>query len=359
KVSSATGNNPPDAIATSDINSGIAPLAVNFTGSNSTDDVGIESYEWMVNDSIVSTVPDFEYTFVEADNYSVVLTVTDADGLTDTARLTINASSPDGNTAPNAVATANISQGPAPLEVTFTGSNSTDDQGIVNYEWQVDGETVSSEANFVYVFEEAGNYLVTLIVTDAQGLSNSANLNITVTSADGNEPPKAIIAASEVTGNAPLEVMFTGSNSTDDDSITTYQWMIDGNVISEDPDFTYTFNEEGNYEITLTVTDAQGLTDSETIGIQINQNGPLSIMVYPNPATTQVTIQMENAPAKVETVTLVDARGRIIHTYNPPQDQKETIYNVQLPILAAGMYVIIIDDAAGNEYIERLIIKNY
>jgi len=359
KVRSATGNNPPDAVATADVTSGKAPLAVAFTGSNSSDDVDIVNYLWTVNDSIVSREADFNYTFDNAQNYNVKLTVADAEGLTDTATLRIIASSPDGNTAPNAIAAANILKGAMPLEVTFTGSNSTDDQGIASYEWQIDGATVSTQANFVYTFEQAGNYDVTLIVTDAQGLSDTATVTITVASADGNEPPKAVIVTSEVSGNTPLEVAFTGSNSTDDAGIVSYEWILNGNVISENPDFTYTFNEEGSYEVSLTVTDAQGLTDKKTVIIKVGQDGPLSIIVYPNPATTAITIQMENAPAKAKTVTIVDARGRIIHTYAPPQDQEETIYKVQLPILAAGMYIIVIDDTEGHEYIERLIIKNH
>lgn len=359
KVSSATGNNPPDAIASADVTSGISPLAVAFMGSNSADDVGIVSYVWTVNDSIVSEQADFNYTFENAQNYNVELTVVDTEGLTDTATLRIIASSPDGNTAPNAVATANILKGTIPLEVTFTGGNSTDDQNIVGYEWQIDGVTVSSQANFVHLFEEAGNYDVTLTVTDAQGLSDTAAITITVRSADGNEPPKAVIVTSEVSGNIPLDVTFTGSNSTDDVGVVLYEWMLNGKVISENPDFTYTFNEEGLYEVSLTVTDAQGLTDTETVIIKVAQDGPLTIIIYPNPATTAITIQMKNAPEKVKMVTIVDARGRIIHTYKPPQDQEETIYNIQLPILAAGMYIIVIDDAADKEYIERLIIKNH
>ena len=130
-------------------------------------------------------------------------------------------------------------------------------------------------------------------------------------------------------------------------------------MISEDPDFTYTFEEKGTYKVSLTVTDAQGLTDTKTVIIEVGQDGPLSILVYPNPATTAITIQMENAPAKAEKVTIVDARGRIVHTYLMSQDQEQTIYNIQLPVLAAGTYIIIIDDASGHEYIERLIIKNY
>ncbi|MGB3774022.1 MAG: PKD domain-containing protein, partial [Leeuwenhoekiella sp.] len=359
KVSSETGNNPPDAIATADVYSGIAPLAVSFTGSNSIDDVEIVEYEWTINDSIVSNDPDFDYVFQDAGNYRVALNVVDGEGLTDRATLMIVTSTPDGNTAPNAVATANVRQGIAPLEVTFTGSNSTDDQDVVSYEWQVDGETVSTQANFVYVFEQPGNYTVTLIVTDAQGLTDRANIAIVATSTDGNEPPKAVITTNVRKGDVPLEVIFTGSNSTDDEEIVRYQWFIDGNAVSEEADFTYTFNERGTFEVTLTVTDNEGLTDSETVIIESTQDGPFELIIYPNPATTQVTVRMDNAPAVAKAITIVDASGRIIHRYEPPQDQEETVYNVQLPILAAGMYVIVIDDMIGNEYIKRLIIKNY
>ncbi|WP_304621894.1 malectin domain-containing carbohydrate-binding protein [Robertkochia aurantiaca] len=82
-------------------------------------------------------------------------------------------------------------------------------------------------------------------------------------------PPVALITASPLSGEVPLEVSFTGSTSVDDLGIASYSWDFgDGNT-SEEADPVHTFTQVGIYEVTLTVTDIVGLTDTETISITV------------------------------------------------------------------------------------------
>ncbi|NDV17792.1 PKD domain-containing protein, partial [Muricauda sp. TY007] len=75
----------PVAMATADVETGEAPLTVNFTGNDSTDDVGIISYEWDFGDgSAPSNEADPVHTYTAAGSYDAMLTVTDGDGQTDT-----------------------------------------------------------------------------------------------------------------------------------------------------------------------------------------------------------------------------------------------------------------------------------
>lgn len=86
-----TPNEPPLAVATSNVRRGKAPLPVVFSGSGSSDpDGAIASYSWDFGDGTgVSTDPDPTYTYSTAGNYIAVLTVTDGGGLTATATLDI------------------------------------------------------------------------------------------------------------------------------------------------------------------------------------------------------------------------------------------------------------------------------
>ncbi len=83
------GNMAPVAIAEADPLTGSAPLLVNFTGSNSTDDVEVVSYLWDFGDGTTSTESDPQKIFTVAGEYTVQLTVTDAGGLTNSTTLTI------------------------------------------------------------------------------------------------------------------------------------------------------------------------------------------------------------------------------------------------------------------------------
>lgn len=98
-----------------------------------------------------------------------------------------------GTRAPIARITADKTSGPAPLTVAFSSLGSRDPDGTnVTYSWNFgDGTAVSTEANPTHVFQNAGNYTVTLTVTDESGASTQATETITV----GNTAPTITVAA--------------------------------------------------------------------------------------------------------------------------------------------------------------------
>jgi len=186
--------------------SGEVPLLVNFTGSNSLDDVGVETYFWDFKDGTTSTEADPTHTFTVVGSYLVELTVTDIDGNSSTNSITITVNPAGNNEAPVAIADATPSEGDAPLEVSFTGNGSTDDVAIVSYLWDFQDGTTSNEVDPTHIFTVVGVYDVTLTVTDGEGLTNTATIQITVNAP--NQGPVAIATATPLIGSAPLEVNF-------------------------------------------------------------------------------------------------------------------------------------------------------
>ncbi|WP_026810752.1 malectin domain-containing carbohydrate-binding protein, partial [Arenibacter latericius] len=86
----------------------------------------------------------------------------------------------------------------------------------------------------------------------------------------GNQAPVAVAEANVISGDAPLTVDFTGSNSTDDGGITGYEWDFkDGTALNTTADPTHIFETAGIYEVELTVTDGN-LTNTATITITVN-----------------------------------------------------------------------------------------
>jgi len=272
-VTEAVGNQAPVAVVVATPESGDAPLEVSFTGSDSMDDVGIDSYEWDFGDGNTSTETNPTNTYNTAGNYTASLTVTDGEGLTDTATISIVVTEAGGNQAPEAVVSATPDSGNAPLEVTFTGDGSTDDIGIVSYAWDFGDGNTSTETNPIHTYNAAGSYMASLTVTDGEGLTNTATISIVVTEEGGNQEPEAVVSATPQSGNAPLEVSFMGGNSLDDVGIVSYAWDFgDGNT-SEEINPTHTYNTTGTYTASLTVTDGEGLTNTATINIVVTEDG--------------------------------------------------------------------------------------
>ena len=97
------------------------------------------------------------------------------------------------NQPPTAVITANQTNGPAPLTVSFDGTGSSDPEGKpLSYSWDLNGDGTFGDATgstASYTYTTAGVYHPSLRVTDDQGASDTGSVTVTV----GNTAPTAVI----------------------------------------------------------------------------------------------------------------------------------------------------------------------
>ncbi len=90
------------------------------------------------------------------------------------------------------------------------------------------------------------------------------------------QPPRAVISSNDpLTGDAPLTVNFSGSNSLDPDgSVLSYAWDFDDNAASSEVNPVYSFNDPGVYTVSLRVTDSDDLMDTTTVQVTANNHPP-------------------------------------------------------------------------------------
>jgi hypothetical protein len=121
---------------------------------------------------------------------------------------------------PVAVMNPSALTGDVPLSLNFTSTGSTG----VSYAWDFgDGET-SSAANPSHTFTVAGEYLVSLTVTDAVGSQTTQAQMINAT--NPNQIPVAIATANTYAGVLPLDVIFYAAGSYDPDGfIGNIEWL--------------------------------------------------------------------------------------------------------------------------------------
>jgi PKD repeat protein len=266
------GNQPPVADANGDPNGiyfGTVGSPVTFDGSGSSDlDGTIVSYVWDFGDGNTGTGETPSHIYDAAGSYTVLLTVTDNDGETDTASVMA-----DIGPVPNVPPTADAN-GPYTGEVgnpvTFDGSASSDPDGnIVSYDWDFgDGNTGTGETPS-HIYDAASSYTVSLTVTDDGGETDTATTLADIGSTS-NLPPTAD-ANGPYTGQAGSPVAFDGSGSSDpEDNIVSYDWDFgDGNTgTGETPSHTYAAADL--YTVSLTVTDEGGASDTATTTATIN-----------------------------------------------------------------------------------------
>lgn len=276
-------NQPPVANANGPY-SGTVNLSLTFDGSGSTDpDGSIVSYSWDFGDGNTATGVSPTHTYLTAGTFNVSLTVTDdaGDTGTDTTTATIGL----GNQPPVANANGPYS-GTVNVALSFDGSASNDPDGIiVSYSWDFGDGNTGTGANPTHTYTTANLYNVTLTVTDDAGTTDSIGTTANIVPVVVNQPPIAD-ANGPYSGIVGVAIMFDGSASTDaDGTIVSYNWDFgDGNTgTGVTPSHTY--GVDGNFTVSLTVTDDAGATSSTTttasIGV-VNQppvsdpNGPYS-----------------------------------------------------------------------------------
>ena len=107
---------------------------------------------------------------------------------------------PSGNLAPVAVASAAPLTGNFPLNVTFSGTSSTDSDGtIASYAWTFGDGGTASTSGPSHTYTTAGTFTAALTVTDDDGASDVAAVSVTVTDPT---PPAAEAATIELAAQA-------------------------------------------------------------------------------------------------------------------------------------------------------------
>ncbi len=178
-----TANSPPTADAGPAV-TGTANSAVLFNGSGSSDPEGARlSYRWDFADGSIGVNVAPSHTYTHCGTYSVGLTVTDDVGLTGTATTTatISSSGIDTPVANAGGGTASLYNGTVGSNVQLDGSTSLDpDCNIASYNWDFGDGSSGLGVNPVHSYSIAGDYVVTLTVTDNDGLSGTATATVTV-----------------------------------------------------------------------------------------------------------------------------------------------------------------------------------
>ncbi len=224
------------------------------------------TYLWTWGDGTSSSGDTATHTWADNGSYAVTLTVTDKDGGSTSETRTIVVS----DVAPVITSLS----GTTPLVEgdvgTFSGAATDVPADTITYTWDYGDGTKGTGATSTHVYADNGTYTVTLTATDNGGAFSTATTTITVTNAN---PMISSVTATDGDEGASLAVSAVATDPGTAD-VLSYSWDFgDGTTGTGNPT-THAWPDEGDYLVTLTVTDGDGGLDTETGSVTITNVAP-------------------------------------------------------------------------------------
>jgi len=269
-------NRPPVAIFTESAEIVLTSLAIYFDASDSYDpDGSILNYFWDFGDGNNAAGVTVDHAYADDGVYTVTLTITDDDGETTSKSATKTVS----NRPPIALFTENATTVLTGEIIHFDASGSNDPDGLViSYFWDFGDGTDATGVTVNHAYEDDGVYTVTLVVTDDDGKTASKSAVKTVS----NRPPIALFTDDATNADVDELIRFDASGSYDPDGIIlNYFWDFgDGNNATMCVILDHSFAQNGEYLVTLTVTDDDGTSSSAsaTMTVKGSSGWPLYLI---------------------------------------------------------------------------------
>ena len=230
---------------------GCSPIVVQFTDQSSGNPL---QWKWDLGNGVISFLQNPSTTYFNAGTYNVKLVVRNssgADSIVENQFITVY---------PNPVVdfTAPDTTGCFPFPVQFSDLSVSETGSITNHSWDFgDGDT-SSLPNPLHTYTSAGNFSVTLKVTNNYGCTRTFSktryikIPAGVTADFTNTNPRRCIA--------PVTVNF--ANTSTGPASLAYTWNFGDGTNSDAADPVHTYSVPGSYSVTLITTSSEGCSDT-------------------------------------------------------------------------------------------------
>ena len=222
---------PPTAvIATTPIDTtGTIPFTIMFDASASTDDRGIESYNWTFGDGSSGMGITANHNYDNSGIYIVTLTVIDFFGNEGFTNIIITANEPE---APTAIINTvpEPPTGSSPLKVYFDAYDSNSEIGIVSYYWEFGDGTTGTGITTNHTYNTPGTYLVYLTVTDSNGYKAYDSVEVTVEESKAEVEVKANPLTIPQNGKSTITATCTDDSGNEVPDGTYVEFGLTGNT---------------------------------------------------------------------------------------------------------------------------------
>ena len=231
---------PPTAVIVGPAEASVGEI-VRFDGTRSTSEIGITNYNWSFGDGKQTRGPVVENIYISPGTFQVTLTVVDKIGQRGSATQEITVIAQPPEEIPPTAAISGPESGFVGEPVTFSAEDSISGSSpIQSFAWDFgDGTSAPASPNTTVtkLFEQPGTFQVTVVATDAEGLSSSAAMQIVIdTRLEG-----PVWSLYPVIPRSAVTLQFLTGQLTGFSGCNTYSGS-----------YTATQNEDGTYQVEVT-----------------------------------------------------------------------------------------------------------
>ncbi|MEO1383829.1 MAG: PKD domain-containing protein, partial [Bacteroidota bacterium] len=204
------------------------------------------SYNWNLGSNTFSTEENPQFIFPQAADYQVSLQVIDSLGCEGNAFEQVHVRlRPQADFA--------IDDGCTEEPVVLSDSSETGGADLASFDWTDDQGGTFEGQNPSIEYTNSGNYVMTLVVTDAAGCQDTASRPFALSAT----PQAAFVAPNVCLGTSTVF-----QNTTIADPGTTYEWTLGNGTTSTDEAPTVIYPASGTYSIRLIATSTAGCSDT-------------------------------------------------------------------------------------------------
>jgi PKD repeat protein len=331
-----------------------------FIDNSSTWEGEVVSWEWNFGDGNSSDEQNPTHQYTEDGIFDVILTITTSEGCVSTTiqHLCIG----DGGVfeGPDCQAMFFFEQS---TDVPFTFQFTDFSFGEADsWSWNFGDGNTSMEQNPVHSYAEEGVYLVQLTITSGDCQSSMAM--ILFTDEDIWYPNECMALFLPIIIPETNQVFFLNLSSAD---AVTYAWDFGDGTTSSEPFAEYQYAEGGTYQVSLTITTANGCENTFEVTLNLDGEGftgnpvfqllndvettiidETTVKAYPNPVSDLLNVVISAPAADDYQVQLFGTDGRMyvqqMQSFNAGDQQLQ----LNTSQIAAGMYILRVQSTTGT-----------
>ena len=266
--------------------------------------------------------------------------------------------------APPAVTMTAPSEGATVSGTVAVQASATDDRGVTQVEFSVDGSSIGTDTNAADGWSVSwnttlvadGTHAVTARATDTLGQTGMDSNNVVVENA---ATPPTVSVTSPAEGATVSGAVVVQASASDDEGVTQVAFSVDGSAIGTDTDGSNgwsaswdTMTElDGAHVVTATATDTSGSTSTDSNAVSVDNTPPVVTVSAPLAgATVSGTTHVEATASDNMAVASVQffADGATIGTDTSPTGGWSVSWNTTTVRDGAHTLTATARDGAGN-----------